>query len=197
MNETEKIGEVIEASTTDFTAQCYELYQPPPLGSLVKTKDADIELYGIVFNAATQSLDPGRKPIARGKDENDEEAIYRQNPQLLKLLKSEFSALIIGHRRDDKIQHFLPPRPARIHGFVYPCPPQEVRRFSQSLGFLNIIIDAGLPLPTEELIAATLRQMSRQHEDRQRFLVAAGKELAARLGGDYGRLKSILERMRQ
>ena len=30
-----RIGEVIEASTNGFTAQCYELYQLPPLGSPV------------------------------------------------------------------------------------------------------------------------------------------------------------------
>ena len=35
MAEPQRVGEVIQASTTDFVAQCYELYQIPPLGSLV------------------------------------------------------------------------------------------------------------------------------------------------------------------
>ncbi|MDI6815133.1 MAG: hypothetical protein QMC90_03540, partial [Dehalococcoidales bacterium] len=73
----QRVGEVIGASTTDFVAQCYELYQSPPLGSLVKTVDLPVELYGIVYNAATTSLEPGRRPIARGKDEASEEEIYR------------------------------------------------------------------------------------------------------------------------
>ena len=64
--EAERVGEVIEASTTDFVAQCYELYQLPPLGSLVKTRDLPLELYGVVYQAATTSLEPGRRPIARG-----------------------------------------------------------------------------------------------------------------------------------
>ena len=80
MAEEQRVGEVIEASTTDFVAQCYELYEIPPLGSLVKTKDSSVELYGIVANAATTSLEPGRRPIARGKDETTEEEIYRSSP---------------------------------------------------------------------------------------------------------------------
>ena len=192
----ERVGEVIEASTTDFVAQCYELYQIPPLGSLVKTKDQSLELYGIVCNAATTSLEPGRRPIARGRDEKTEEEIYRTSPQLLKLLKSEFGALVVGHRQDKKLYHYLPPTPARIHGFVYQCSSQEIKEFGQSFDFLNIIINARLPVSPEELIAAALRQMSQAYEDPRAFLVAAGKELALRLSGDLNQLKAILGRIK-
>jgi len=189
------VGEVIEASTTDFVAQCYELYQSPPLGSLVKTTDLPVELYGIVYNATTASLEPGRRPIARGKDEASEEEIYRSSPQLLKLLRTEFSALMVGHRQGDKLYHYLPPKPARIHSFVYLCSPDEVREFSQSLDFLNILINTHLPVPVEELVAASLRQMSQVYEDPHTFLVVAGKELAILLGGEFNRLKAILGRI--
>ena len=197
MNEkVERVGEVIEASTTDFVAQCYELYQSPPLGSLVKTGDSGGELYGVVYNAATTSLEPGRRPIARGKDEASEEEIYRSNPQLLKLLRSEFNALVVGHRQGDKLYHYLSPQPARIHGFVYLCPPEEVKEFSQSFNFLTILVNTHLSVAQDELIAACLRQMSQIYEDRHAFLVAAGKELATLLGGEYNQLKAILERIR-
>src|SRR4030042_2915596 len=136
MSETQRVGEVIEASSTDFTAQCYELYGSPSLGSLVKTRDADVELYGGVYNAATTSLEPGRRPIARGKDEASEEEIYRSSPQLTKLLRSEFGAVVVGHKEGDRLCHYLPPNPARIHAFVYLCPHEEVQKFSQSFGFL-------------------------------------------------------------
>ncbi len=195
-DEAQRVGEVIEAGTTDFVAQCYELYQSPPLGSLVKTRDLPVELYGVVYNAATTSLEPGRRPIARGKDEASEEEIYRSNPQLLQLLRSEFSALVVGHRQGDKLYHYLPPQPARIHGFVYLCPPEEVKEFSQSFDFLNILISAHLPVSVDELVAACLRQMSQVHEDRHAFLVAAGKELAILLSGQFNQFKAILERIR-
>jgi len=196
-DDTQRVGEVIEASTTDFVAQCYELYQSPPLGSLVKTTDLPLELYGIVYNATTTSLDPGRRPIARGKDETTEEEIYRSSPQLLKLLKSEFGALVVGHKDNSKLCHYLPPKPARIHSFVYQCSPDEMREFSQSFDFLNILINAHLPVSTEELIAACIRQMSQAYEDRHAFVVAAGKELAILLSGNLNQLKAILGRIRQ
>jgi hypothetical protein len=192
----ERVGEVVEASTTDFIAQCYELYQIPPLGSLVKTKDQQSELYGIVHNAATTSLEPGRRPIARGKDETTEEEIYRQSPQLLKLLKSEFGVLVVGHKDNGKLYQYLPPKPARIHSFVYQCSPDEVREFGQSLDFLNIILSARLTVPTDELLAACIRQMSQVYEDPRPFLVAAGKELAVLLSGNLNQLKAILGRIR-
>ena len=191
----QRVGEVIEASTTDFVAECYELYQSPPLGSLVKTADSPVELYGIVYHATTSSLEPGRRPIARGKDEASEEEIYRSSPQLLKLLRSEFTALVVGHKEGDKLHYYLPPKPARIHGFVYLCSPDEVKEFSQSFDFLNILINTHLPVSVEEIVAASLREMSQVYEDSHAFLVAAGKELAMLLGGDFSRLKTILGRI--
>ncbi len=195
MAELQRVGEVIEAGTTAFTAQCYELYQIPPLGSLVKTGDSATELYGIVYNAATTSLEPGRRPIARGRDETSEEAIYRSSPQLTKLLRSEFGAVVVGHKQGDKLYHHLPPQPARIHSFVYQCTLTEVMEFGQSFDFLNILINANLPVPAEELVSASLRQMSRAHKDPRAFLVAAGKELAILLSGNLNQLKAILGRI--
>jgi len=193
----QRAGEVIEAGTTDFTAECYELYQLPPLGSLVKTADLPVELYGIVYHATTTSIEPGRRPIARGKDEASEEGIYRSSPQLTKLLRSEFSALVVGHKQDDRLYHYLPPKPARIHGFVYLCSPDEVREFSQSFDFLGVLIATHLPVSVEEVVAASLRNMSQAHEDSHEFLVAAGKELTLLLGSEFNRLRAILGRIRQ
>jgi hypothetical protein len=187
-----KIAEVIEASTTQFTAQCYELYEVPPLGSLVRTGD----IYGIVCQAQNVGLEPGRKAIARGKDEASEEAVYESSPQLKKLLKSEFIAAVVGYRKDEKIYQYLPPQPARLHSFVYLCQPEEVDEFSKSFSFLNILINAAVPIPAEELIAATLRQMSRVRQDSHTFLVAAGKELANLLSSNIARLKNILDKLK-
>jgi hypothetical protein len=197
MTDTQRVGEVIEANTTGFIAQCYELYQMPPLGGLVKTGDSSAELYGIVYNAATTSLDPGRRPIARGRDEKSEEAIYRSSPQLAKLLRSQFEALVVGHKEGDRLYHRLPPQPARIHGFVYQCRPDEVKEFGRSFDFLNIILNAHLPVPAEELVAASLHRMSQAHDDQRAFLVAAGKELAILLSGNLSQLNAILGRIRQ
>ena len=52
-------------------------------------------------------------------------------------------------------------------------------------------------LDAEELVAATLREMSKVQPDPHAFLVAAGKALTITLSGEYHRLKTILARIRQ
>jgi hypothetical protein len=199
MSDENRAGEVIEACTTDFSAQCYELYHSPPLGGLVKVnwdadKDCQDYLLGVVTKILTAGLEPGRRAIARGKDESDEEEIYRANPQLLKLLKSEFQVLVIGYKKDGRIFQYLPPNPARIHGFVYLCSPEEVQEFSRSFDFLNILLQSRLDISIEELTGAVLRQMSQVYgPGKHAFLVSAGKELASLLSADYNQLKAILK----
>jgi hypothetical protein len=194
MPEQERVGEVIEACTTDFTAQCYELYQSPPLGRLVKTHwDENADLFGVVCRATTAGIEPGRRPIARGKDEANEDEIYRSSPQLLKLLRSEFDVAVVGFKKVETICQYLPPKPARIHGFVYLCNDEEVKSFGRSFDFLNILLKSRLELPVEEMVGASLRQMSQVYgAEKRAFLVSAGKELASLLSRDYGQLKAIL-----
>lgn len=197
-----RVGEVIEACTRDFSVQCYELYRLPPLGSLVKTRgevqqDSRMDMFGVVYNAATSSIDPGRRPLARGKDELNEDEIYRSNPQLLKLLKSEFNVLVVGYSQNEKVCQYLPPLPARIHSFVHTCSAEEVKQFSRSFDFLNILLTARMDFPPAELISACLRQMGQVYgAERHAFLVSAGKELAALLCDDYTQLKAILKGMK-
>jgi hypothetical protein len=192
--EGSRVGEVIEASSTGFVAQCYELYQMPPLGAMVKTDDSGTQIYGVLYNATTSGLEPGRRPIARGKDELNEDEIYRANPQLLKLLRSEFAVQVIGFRKGTVVYQHLPPKPAHIHAFVHTCSDEEIKEFSRSLNFLDILLKSRLPIPVEELVGASLRQMSLVYgAERRPFLVTAGKELATLLSDDYGQLKAILK----
>jgi hypothetical protein len=193
----DKIGEIIEASTGQFVAECYELHTPPPLGSLVKTSEGDVEIFGMVCNAATESIEPNRRPIARGKEEATEEGIYRQHPQLSKLLRTTFDTLIVGHSKGDATSplHYLPPRPPHVHSFVYLCEQDEVCRFTHSLDFLPILLGTR-SVAVDEIVAACLRQASCAHDDQRAFLVRSGKELAILLGAELNRLNAILRRIR-
>ncbi|KTB47616.1 hypothetical protein [Dehalogenimonas alkenigignens] len=192
-----KLAEVIETSSTGFTAQCYDLNAAPALGSLVKTSLDGMTVYAVVAYVSTTSLEPGRKPVARGKDIETEEAIFQANPQLEKLLRCEVAAIIVGHQLDGEVKHYLPPRPARLHGFVHACDDAEVRAFSQKTGFISLLLAAQTDVSAEEMTAAVIRRMSASYEGdgRRQFLVTAGKALAQLLSADYNRLKSILERL--
>jgi hypothetical protein len=187
------VGEVVEASTTEFVAQCHELYGSPPLGALVKT-GGDGTVYGVVAEVATRSLDPGRRPVAMGAGEADVEAVYSRNPQLGRLLSTEFRAVAVGHMADGRLMRYVPPLPPKIHDMVYPCDEEQTREFSDSLHFLSLLlsVQAGSP---DDVAAAFLRGASRSHADPRAFLVGAGRELASLLGGDLQRLNGILRRL--
>src|SRR4051812_33834383 len=92
-----RLGEVIEASTVEFVAESFELYESPVFGSLVWVGDQDQGSFGLVYSSTTASLDPGRRPVARGHNLIREEDIYLEHPQISHLLRTEFRALVIGH----------------------------------------------------------------------------------------------------
>jgi hypothetical protein len=190
-----KIAEIVEASTATYVAQCYDLFSQPTFGSLVKTNDGPVAIYGAVYNATTSSIEPGRRPVARGRDEPDEEALFRANPQLKKLLRSEFNVVVLGYQVDSRYYHYLPPNPARIHGFVQDCSREEAVSFSQSLEFLSTLVNARLELATEEVTGAVLRSLSTAYDEPRDFLKRAGKELSTILSNDYNRLRTILSKM--
>jgi len=187
------VGEVVEAATTEFVAQCHELYGSPPLGALVKTGGEDT-VYGVVAEMATRSLDPGRRPVAMGAGEADVEAIYSRNPQLGRLLSTEFRTVVVGHMADGRLNRYVAPLPPKIHDMVYPCDAEETREFSGSLHSLPLLLSAQVGSP-DDVAAAFLRGASRSHADPRAFLVGAGRELASLLGGDLQRLNGILRRL--
>ncbi len=189
-----KIGEVIKSSTESFMAECYELHCPPSFGNLVRTKEGNIDIYAVISGASTASIETGRRPIARGRGDVNEGDIYLSNPQLEKLMRTEFTALVVGHGDSGKVSQYMPPRPARIHSFVYPCEPDEVAMFNQSLAYLSMLVD--VPERSNELIAATLRNAAAAYSEPMAFLVRAGKELALMIAGDTNRLNIILKKVR-
>jgi len=190
-----RVGEVVEASTTSFLSHCHELYNSPHLGSLVRTGGQE-HVYGVVAEVRTQNLDPGRRPIAMGENEETEEAVYERHPQLTRLLSTEFHAVVVGHDDNGTILRHLSPVPPRIHSFVYTCNDDEVRDFSGSLEFLPVLFATPVG-PQDEVVASFLHQASRCHDDREGFLIAAGKVMAPLLSGQMQRLNAILGRLAQ
>ncbi|MEE8443568.1 MAG: hypothetical protein V3S37_07445 [Dehalococcoidia bacterium] len=190
-----RLGEVVEATSTGFTVNCYNLFEAAPLGALVHTS-GEAPVYAVVSGVETVPLDPTRKPVARGQDEPDQEAVYRSNPQLPRLLRTDFQATIVGHQGNGGIRYYLPSQPPRIHAFVYECEPQEMRAFTERLDFLPLLLTGAPPL-TDEVAAAFLRQAATAHDDPNAFLLAAGRQVALRLSRDYQRLNTLLRSLQQ
>ena len=204
---SQRVGEVVESVSDRFTAQCYGLYQSPPLGAFVRTLtpvpsptgrgDGGEGIYAVVYSVSTQSLDPGRTVIARGENEESEQDVYQSNPQFSRLLRTSFESVIVGHKDGTGYNQYLPSMPPRIHGFVYSCTPAEVEEFTRSLNFLHLLLNSA---PTgralsDEVIAACLRLASSQRDEPRGFLVQAGKTLAVELTGDLPRLNALLRKL--
>src|SRR5579864_9087930 len=152
------IGEVVEASTTEFLAQAVELDSAPPFGVFVQVATDDpLTVYGVVAHVQTAGIDPGSRAIMRGHGDIRDERIYEENPDLPLVLRTTFRAMVVGFAQDDTIYQFLPPRPPRLHYSVFTCAPQKVREFTvTSLDYLQALLTAA-EVPVDELLAANLR----------------------------------------
>ncbi|MXY46547.1 MAG: hypothetical protein F4Y44_06070, partial [Chloroflexi bacterium] len=147
MDDKHRIGEVMNASTSEFTAQCYRLYDAPEIGNLVICGQ-DAPMYGIVYEATTQSIDPGRAAIPRGMHADSEADVLHDNPQIERLLCTKFSALVVGYRDGDAIRRYPPLIAPRIFSFVRECYDDELAEFSSSHEFLNLLLTA--PISTQD-----------------------------------------------
>jgi hypothetical protein len=187
-----RIGEVVEAASTSFVAQCYQLNSAPPLGSFVQTGSALV--YGVVYRVATEPLDSNRPVLARGEGAATEEEVFKNNPQLARLFTTRFEALIAGHSVEGAFKHFLPPLPPGVHSFVYLCSPDEVAQFTTRLDFISLVLGSGLPV-ADDVAGACLRAAAAARTDGPDFLARASRALAAELASDVPRLNSILRRI--
>ncbi len=215
------VGEVIEASATRFIAQCPadRLHAPPDLGTFVKIcpsppraasapappddpfadaptpaplKADDETIYALVCEASTGSREPGRRAAAYGLSEAD---LRAQQPQIFALLATEFAALHVGHAQDGRLRPYLPPRPPRLHAFVYACDDAEICALAEAPDLLRTLLGASGEVSADELVAACLRHAYQCRNQDFAFLVRAGKQLAGLLRDDPERLSALLRKI--
>ena len=197
---SQKLGEVVEASTVQVVAQSYELNVAPPFGSLVWLPQgppgASGALYGVVTLIETTALDASRRPMARGQDAESRQAVFEQHPQLTELFRTHFPIKILGNATDGTIRHTLPPLPPEIHQFVYTCTREQVGMFTDSPGYLPLLLATTGPA-ADEAATAFLQAAAavRSPGEEQSFLVAAAKQLIVLLRGDATRLNTLLGRL--
>ncbi|RRR72816.1 MAG: hypothetical protein EI684_09690 [Candidatus Viridilinea halotolerans] len=197
----QRIAEVIESSTTRFTAGAYELLSAPPFGSLVRaaTREGNLAVYGLVYEIRTGSRDAGGRAVVRGRTYSGRELfdaeIYFENPDLAEVLQTEFAALTVGFVEGKALYHYLPPHPPPVHYSVYPCTTDELVHFSEEHACFRNILFAS-QVPSDELLAAYIRNAARARNASRDYLVRAGRELAGLLKDDYDRLAALLRRIR-
>jgi hypothetical protein len=192
------IAEVIETATTEFLAQCLEsedLNIPvmPAFGSWVKSTDEESgsQVYAVVYHATTSPIDSVHRARALGLSLQE---LREQQPQIFAMLRTEFTATIVGFQLKDLIYQHLPPRPPQVHQAVYRCQPEEVLQFTEQLDFIRTLLQvAGAPV--DALVAATVREIYQLRRLDRSWLVQVGRSLSLLLKEDYDRLRAILSQI--
>jgi len=192
VQDIERIGEIIESSTSQFVAESCELNGAPPFGSFIKT-DGGMPVYGLVFNVCTHSIEPNRRATAYGLTERQ---LRDEQPQIFELLKTEFEAVIVGYGDDRGPRQVLPPQPPGIHHFVFPCTESEIKALTGNGDFLRSILCGGR-LPIDDLIIASVRNAWAARAFDMPYLVGIGKDLCRLIRDDYDRLSAIMRRISQ
>ncbi len=188
------IGEIMEANTTELTARCQKILEPPAFGSFVKIEEpGGMAVFAVVYNTTTFSTDPTRRPDFQGKTL---ERLLQEHPHYYDVLATDFSGLMIGYQENGSVRQYLPPRPPQMHSPVFYCANEDIRKLTRDLYFLRtILLPMNAKVPADELVAAVIRHAASAGAGDFDFLVRAGKEVAMLLRSDYDRLCSILRRL--
>ena len=186
-----KFGEVVESSIERLIGQCHVLYGAPPLGALVRAGE---DIFAIVSGVSAAALDPGRRVIARGAGFASEADVYAEHPQLERLLRTDVTLTVVGHREGERLFRRLPPAPPRVHAFLYACSPEETAAFMHPADWTAVLLSGALPA-ADDVIAAALRQAAPCFPDPRAFLMSAGRAVAAQLPADAARLAAIMRRL--
>ncbi|HVL81349.1 MAG TPA: hypothetical protein VM840_07150 [Actinomycetota bacterium] len=188
----ERVGEIVEASTTRFRAVSVRAFEPPAFGSFVRSVSTDRVTYGVVSHVAHGSTDPSRRAIPLGRTW---EELVAEHPQVFDLLQTEFEAITVAFcPNGGEVHGFLPPVPPRVHDFVTLCADHEIRALTADLSFVRTLGASGLPV-TGELLAAAIRGAAAAREDGRSFLLRAGREVADLYRSDYEQACAVLRRL--
>ena len=196
VNTEQRIAEVIEASTSELVCQCDALHEPPPLGSVIVVRDERGFTYGVTAFAETMSIDPNRRPVARGTSFANEAELYRNHPELTALLRTVFKAVIVAHRpQGSGILPRLPDVPPRVHAFVHSIDVDELGALAATPEVVTDMVASRSDID-DDVIAATIRSFAEANADPADYLVQAGRLLVGLMRGDPLRLQALIPKLR-
>jgi len=195
-----QVGRVLRASSRGFAIGC-RVMQPeiPVFGSFVRAEGLapGSAIYGLIYDVGVED-DPFVRQFISADPPEEVVRDQRENRQV----PIEVSVLAVGVRRGfgsngENIRHCLPAQPPVTLDWLYQCTDEEVRAFTARFDYFRLVLEAR-EVPADELLAASLRAAAaaRLENERETFLVEAGRELARLLAGDPVRLEGLLRRLR-
>lgn len=191
----EPVARVLRSSTTHFSAgtRLNQLTEPA-FGALVKSvghfNPAEVT-YGVITDIRIADDPLVRQMILA--DSLNEEMLLDQ--RLHRMAPIELEVLALGYLHANRhIIQAVPPRPPMGLDPVYLCDAEELVIFGSELTYIQLILENGEDLHTEQLLAAIIKLITAHLPDKDRYpyLVKAGREITRLLGGDVRRIENVL-----
>jgi len=195
------LAEVLTSSITGLTAETLpekrnqgKTLVRPRFGSFVKVESPEnkIDIFAVVFDVVTNPPDSVHKPSALGMSRDQ---LRLEQPHIFALLKTHMQAAIIGYKEGAQVYQHLPPQPPDVHDFVYEASEQEVHMLTSNFEFLRLLAHIN-SVPTDELIAASIREATAARRDSSDYLIEAGRAISQLFRSDYDRMVSIVKKIR-
>lgn len=185
-------AEIIESNLSLWTAQCWQWDNSPSFGSLVTTSHNSLQIFGIVHNIKTGSMDPIRQPVPYQKTE---EQLKQEQPQIFEFLQTTFTCITIGYQENNKIFYHLPDKPPKIHAFVNNATQEQYQQFFAQEQFLHLLFNLSNQIfNLDELLLAILKQLLQKKILTPETLNSFIETFAMLCKNDYQKLKIFLQR---
>ena len=188
----EPIGRVTRCSTRGFVG-AVRLPEPdlPAFGAFcsVETQHGKTRVLGLIYDLSIEDDELARQMATADELSREQLADAQTNRQV----PLEFSALTIGYARGGTYHYTLPPQPPLTLAAIYPLSESEIHNFTERFDFLTLIFGADR-LPVDDLLGAAIRQASLTYPENQRqaYLIQAGRECARFMAADLNRLENLI-----
>lgn len=171
-----------------------ELHALPPLGTVVTADSGAGDLvFAVVSFGLTSGLDATRRAVRRGSDSVRDAEVYRQHPELEKILRTTFEAVPVAFKRGGRVFRIVPPLPPPLHYSVEKAAEADLCALTDDPRYLTQLCAYRGDVPVEQLIVAHLRAVFAQRGEDLDWLERAAREVARIYKQDYDKLMPILE----
>jgi hypothetical protein len=187
-----EIGRLLRASITGCVVGCKVVnHSVLNFGDMVVVPlNERVTIYGLIYEI---NIDDDGLVRQLATAENINPDVIEDN-RINRSVPLEVSVLFLGHSRDGKILHSLPPRPPLSLDSIYPLTESQLVEFSRAghFGYFRHIL-RDPELPVAEILSAHIRNVaSVQANKHPEWIREATREIITLLRDDYVTLNSVL-----
>ena len=192
-----EIGQILRASTEGFTAGTRGQSIEAEFGAFVRTESRtngnDLVIVGVITAIRIED-DPLVRQLIMANSMDAYPAAVRDQREN-RMIPIEIDVLNVGFATGaGMIYHSLPPRPPFSLDPVTLCHSDEVLAFTDDISFFRLILNARGIASNAELLAAAISNAAivRPPEERNTFLINAGRQVTSLLSHDVKTMDHIL-----